>query len=559
MLTHLHIRNYALIDELDIPFHPGFSVITGETGAGKSIILGAIGLLLGQRATHTQATEKRCTVEAHFNISNYDLQPFFKDNDIDYDGEDTILRREISPSGKSRMFINDTPVNLSLMRELGSQLIDIHSQHQNLLLNKEDFQLNVVDILAADQPLLVDYRKAYNEYRDAAKQLVELEEEIERNRENEDFLRFQYKEFDEASLRDGAQEELEQLAETMSHAEEIKECLYEVGNILNGEQVDVVSHLRQAAQQLQRITSVLPSLDDLAQRLESAYIEMKDIGQDIDSQLERIDFNPQQLEAVNEQLDTIYTLQHKFHVSTVAELISIRDGLKEQLAHIDYSDDTLREKREHVASLLANATKEAKALTDIRKNAAKHVERELKERLIPLGIQNVRFEIQFMPKELSQDGADKVAFLFSANKSGDLQPISQIASGGEIARVMLSLKAMISGAVKLPTIIFDEIDTGVSGRIAEQMAHIMYEMGENKRQVISITHLPQIAALGTTHYKVMKEDTDTDTISRMTLLSPEERTMEIAQMLSGNDITQAALEHAKALLNTNKTTNYQKS
>lgn len=559
MLTHLHIRNYALIDELDIPFHPGFSVITGETGAGKSIILGAIGLLLGQRATHTQATEKRCTVEAHFNISNYDLQPFFKDNDIDYDGEDTILRREISPSGKSRMFINDTPVNLSLMRELGSQLIDIHSQHQNLLLNKEDFQLNVVDILAADQPLLVDYRKAYNEYRDAAKQLVELEEEIERNRENEDFLRFQYKELDEASLRDGAQEELEQLAETMSHAEEIKECLYEVGNILNGEQVDVVSHLRQAAQQLQRITSVLPSVDDLAQRLESAYIEMKDIGQDIDSQLERIDFNPQQLEAVNEQLDTIYTLQHKFHVSTVAELISIRDGLKEQLAHIDYSDDTLREKREHVASLLANATKEAKALTDIRKNAAKHVERELKERLIPLGIQNVRFEIQFMPKELSQDGADKVAFLFSANKSGALQHISQIASGGEIARVMLSLKAMISGAVKLPTIIFDEIDTGVSGRIAEQMAHIMYEMGENKRQVISITHLPQIAALGTTHYKVMKEDTDTDTISRMTLLSPEERTMEIAQMLSGNDITQAALEHAKALLNTNKTTNYQKS
>lgn len=559
MLTHLHIRNYALIDELDIPFHPGFSVITGETGAGKSIILGAIGLLLGQRATHTQATEKRCTVEAHFNISNYDLQSFFKDNDIEFDGDDTILRREISPSGKSRMFINDTPVNLSLMRELGSQLIDIHSQHQNLLLNKEDFQLNVVDILASDQSLLVDYRKAYDEYRIAAKQLVELEEEIERNRENEDFLRFQYKELDEASLRDGAQEELEQLSETMSHAEEIKECLYEVGNILNGEQVDVVSHLRQAAQQLQRITSVLPSVDDLAQRLESAYIEMKDIGQDIDSQLERIDFNPKQLEAVNEQLDTIYTLQHKFHVSTVAELISIRDGLKEQLAHIDNSDDTLREKREHVASLFANATKQAKALTDVRKNAAKHVERELKERLIPLGIQNVRFEIQFTPKELSQDGADKVAFLFSANKSGDLQPISQIASGGEIARVMLSLKAMISGAVKLPTIIFDEIDTGVSGRIAEQMAHIMYEMGENKRQVISITHLPQIAALGTTHYKVMKEDTDTDTISRMTLLSPEERTMEIAQMLSGNDITPAALEHAKALLNTNKTTNYQKS
>lgn len=552
MLTHLHIKNYALIDELDIPFHPGFSVITGETGAGKSIILGAIGLLLGQRATHSQATEKRCTVEAHFNIGNYDLQPFFTKNDIDYDGEDTILRREISPSGKSRMFINDTPVNLSLMRELGSQLIDIHSQHQNLLLNKEDFQLNVVDILAADQPLLADYRKAYDKYRQAARQLSELEAEIERNRENEDFLRFQYKELDEAALRDGAQEELEQLAETMSHAEEIKECLYEAGNILNGEQVDVVNHLRQAAQQLQRITSVLPSVSDLAQRLESAYIELKDIGQDIDTQLESVDFNPQQLEAVNEQLDTIYTLQHKFHVSTMAELISIRDGIKEQLTHIDNGDDTLREKREQVATLLAYASEKAKTLTGIRTKAAKHVERELKERLIPLGIQNVRFEILFTPKELSADGADKVAFLFSANKSGDMQPISQIASGGEIARVMLSLKAMISGAVKLPTIIFDEIDTGVSGRVAEQMAHIMHEMGENKRQVISITHLPQIAALGSTHYKVMKEDTDTDTISRMTLLSPEERTMEIAQMLSGNDITQAAMEHAQALLNINK-------
>ena len=450
------------------------------------------------------------------------------------------------------MFINDTPVNLSLMRELGAQLIDIHSQHQNLLLNKEDFQLNVVDILANNQPLLADYRKAYDEYRQAAKQLSELEVEIERNRENEDFLRFQYKELDEAALRDGAQEELEQLAETMSHAEEIKECLYEVGNILNGEQVDVINHLRQAAQQLQRITSVLPSVGDLAQRLESAYIEMKDIGQDIDTQLERIDFNPQQLEAVNEQLDTIYTLQHKFHVSTVAELISIRDDLKEQLTHIDDSDDTLREKREHVATLFAKATEKAKTLTGIRIKAAKKVEQELKERLIPLGIQNVRFEIQFTPKEIAQDGADKVSFLFSANKSGDMQPISQIASGGEIARVMLSLKAMISGAVKLPTIIFDEIDTGVSGRIAEQMAHIMYEMGENKRQVISITHLPQIAALGTTHYKVTKEDTDTDTISRMSLLSAEERTMEIAQMLSGNDITQAAIEHAKALLNINK-------
>ena len=557
MLTHLHIRNYALIDELDIPFHPGFSVITGETGAGKSIILGAIGLLLGQRATHTQSTGKKCTVEAHFNISHYGLQPFFTDNDIDYDDEDTILRREISASGKSRMFINDTPVNLSLMRELGEQLIDIHSQHQNLLLNKEDFQLSVVDTLAADQPLQAEYREAYQAYREAARQLKELEAEIERNRDNEEFLRFQHKELEEASLRDGAQEELEQLSATMSHAEEIKETLFEVGNILNGDQVDIINHLRQATQQLQHIAMVMPAVDEWTQRLESAYIELKDIAQDIDAQMERIDFNPQQLEEVTTQLDKIYSLQQRFHVNTVSELITIRDDLKEQLSHIDNSDETLREKRELVSNLLAIATKKAQALTDTRTKAAKHVEQDLKQRLIPLGIQNVRFEIQFTHKELSQDGADKVAFLFSANKSGALQPISQIASGGEIARVMLSLKAMISGAVKLPTIIFDEIDTGVSGRVAEQMAHIMYEMGQNKRQVISITHLPQIAALGTTHYKVMKEDTDTDTISRMTLLSPEQRTMEIAQMLSGSDITQAALEHAKALLNTNKSLNNQ--
>ena len=557
MLTHLHIRNYALIDELDIPFHPGFSVITGETGAGKSIILGAIGLLLGQRATHTQSTGKKCTVEAHFNISHYGLQPFFTDNDIDYDDEDTILRREISASGKSRMFINDTPVNLSLMRELGEQLIDIHSQHQNLLLNKEDFQLSVVDTLAADQPLQAEYREAYQAYREAARQLKELEAEIERNRDNEEFLRFQHKELEEASLRDGAQEELEQLSATMSHAEEIKETLFEVGNILNGDQVDIINHLRQATQQLQHIAMVMPAVDEWTQRLESAYIELKDIAQDIDAQMERIDFNPQQLEEVTTQLDKIYSLQQRFHVNTVSELITIRDDLKEQLSHIDNSDEALREKRELVSNLLAIATKKAQALTDTRTKAAKHVEQDLKQRLIPLGIQNVRFEIQFTHKELSQDGADKVAFLFSANKSGALQPISQIASGGEIARVMLSLKAMISGAVKLPTIFFDEIDTGVSGRVAEQMAHIMYEMGQNKRQVISITHLPQIAALGTTHYKVMKEDTDTDTISRMTLLSPEQRTMEIAQMLSGSDITQAALEHAKALLNTNKSLNNQ--
>ena len=554
MLRQLHIRNYALIEELDIPFHPGFSVITGETGAGKSIILGAIGLLLGQRANHSPSlsTGKKCTVEAHFDISNYDLHSFFEDNDIDYDPEDTILRREISSTGKSRMFINDTPVTLSVIRELGEQLIDIHSQHQNLLLNKEDFQLNVIDILASNQAALSDYKQTFVAYSQANKHLDELMEEIERNKENEDFLRFQFNELEEAKLTDGEQEELEQMSETMSHAEEIKGALYDISNTLNGEKNGIVNQLKTSAQQLRHIERVFPVAEELASRLESAHIELKDVAQEIESKLEDIDFNPQQLDMLNERLDKIYSLQQRFHVSTIAELLQIHQDIKEQLSHLNNSEEELDDLRQQVKDLMAQCTKQAQLLTDIRTQAAKKVETELKQRLIPLGIQNVRFQIQFSPKPLSSDGADKVAFLFSANKSGEMQPISQIASGGEIARVMLSLKAMISGAVKLPTIIFDEIDTGVSGRVAEQMAQIMHEMGENKRQVISITHLPQIAAMGINHYKVLKEDTSTATVSKMSLLSYDERVAEIAQMLSGSDISQAAMDNAKALLKTNK-------
>lgn len=554
MLRQLHIRNYALIEELDIPFHPGFSVITGETGAGKSIILGAIGLLLGQRATHLPSLPegKKCTVEAHFDISNYEMNAFFTDNDIDYDPEDTILRREISSTGKSRMFINDTPVTLSLIRELGEQLIDIHSQHQNLLLNKEDFQLNVIDIMAADGVQLNDYKSTFTAYSQANRQLNELIEEIERNKENEEYLRFQFNELEEAKLVEGEQEELEQMSETMTHSEEIKSTLYDITNSLNGEQNGIVNLLKSSAQQLRHIEKVFPAAEELATRLESTHIEMKDIAQEMEAKLEDIDFNPQQLEALNERLDRIYSLQQRFHVNSVSELLEIHHTIQEQLSHINNSEDELEEKRQQVKDLLAQSTKKAKALTDIRMKAAKLVENELKKRLIPLGIQNVRFQIQISPKPLAQDGANKVSFLFSANKSGDLQPISQIASGGEIARVMLSLKAMISGAVKLPTIIFDEIDTGVSGRVAEQMAQIMHEMGENKRQVISITHLPQIAAMGMNHYKVLKEDTSTATVSKMSLLTYDERVAEIAQMLSGSDISQAALDNARALLKTNK-------
>lgn len=550
MLKQLYIKNFTLIDELNISLYPGFSVITGETGAGKSIILGAIGLLLGNRADSKaiKAGRDRCVIEAHFDLSRYGMQKFFDDNDIDYDADDTIIRRELTAAGKSRAFINDTPVPLTRMRELGEQLVDIHSQHQNLLLQKEDFQLNVVDIIAQDADQLKVYQKEYDAYRKAKELLEELKAEIAKNRENEEFMRFQHKELDDANLQEGELEQLEQEAETLSHSEDIKTALFEADNALSGDDDSILDKLKNATHQLENICDVYPSMADVADRMQSSYIELKDIAQEISSSVDHVEFDPNRLDAINTRLDKLYTLQQKFHVETVTELIATRDSIAEQLAHIDNGDEDIEEKEKEVAALLAKAEKQATLLTSIRQKSAKAIEKEMKGRLIPLGIPNVRFEIAFADKPLSGNGADKVSFLFSANKSTQLQPVSQVASGGEIARVMLSLKAMISGAVKLPTIIFDEIDTGVSGKIAEKMADIMEEMGLQNRQVLSITHLPQIAAKGSHHYKVLKEETENGTISHMKELNNQERIEEIAQMLSGSDITQAALANAKELL-----------
>lgn len=550
MLKQLYIKNFTLIDELNISLYPGFSVITGETGAGKSIILGAIGLLLGNRADSKaiKAGRDRCVIEAHFDLSRYGMQKFFDDNDIDYDADDTIIRRELTAAGKSRAFINDTPVPLTRMRELGEQLVDIHSQHQNLLLQKEDFQLNVVDIIAQDTEQLKVYQKEYYAYRKAKELLEELKAEIAKNRENEEFMRFQHKELDEANLQEGELEQLEQEAETLSHSEDIKTALYEADSALSGENDSILDKLKNATHQLENICDVYPSMADVAGRMQSSYIELKDIAQEISSSVDHVEFDPNRLDAINTRLDKLYTLQQKFHVETVTELIATRDRIAEQLSHIDNGDEDIEEKEKEVAALLVKAEKQAALLTSIRQKSAKAIEKEMKGRLIPLGIPNVRFEIAFAEKPLSGNGADKVSFLFSANKSTQLQPVSQVASGGEIARVMLSLKAMISGAVKLPTIIFDEIDTGVSGKIAEKMADIMEEMGLQNRQVLSITHLPQIAAKGSHHYKVLKEETENGTISHMKELNNLERIEEIAQMLSGSDITQAALANAKELL-----------
>lgn len=554
MLKQLYIRNFTLIDTLDIHFNPGFSVITGETGAGKSIILGAINLLLGQRADvkSIKSNSSKCVIEAHFDISRYNMQDFFTENNIDFDDTDCILRRELNSSGKTRAFINDTPVALNLMRTLGQQLIDIHSQHQNLLLNEEDFQLNVVDIIAKDRELLIKYKEHFNAYKDAKKAVDRLCKEIEENKKNEDYIRFQLKELTEAELKDGMQEELERESEKLSHVEEIKTALYSAGTSLNSYESDnnVLDKVKEASRSIIGITSIYPEISSISDRLESCFIELKDISDEINSEADNIEFDPSRLEQINSQLDKIYSLEQKYHVSNIADLINIQNNLEKQISNIDNSDEELDKLKSEEARLLKECEAIASELTEIRTKASKVIEQEMRNRLIPLGIPNVRFSIKIENKNISEDGHDRISFLFSANTSTPVQPVAQVASGGEIARVMLSLKAMISGAVKLPTIIFDEIDTGVSGKIAEKMGDIMQEMGKANRQVISITHLPQIAAKGSTHYKVFKEETEHGTSSRMLILSKDERTKEIAQMLSGSEISDAAINNAKELLKT---------
>lgn len=555
MITNLKIQNFTLIDSLDIDFQRGFSVITGETGAGKSIILGALSMLLGHRADAKaiKAGSQRCVVEAHFCLSGYDLEDFFNENDLDYDADDCILRRELTAAGKSRAFINDTPVAVTTMRQLGERLVDIHSQHQNLLLRDADFQLSVVDILAKNQKELSSYKSAYHAYRQASKHLEEMREQMSSNRDQEDYMRFQLQELEEAGLSDiNEQEELEQMAESMNHSEDIKAALYSVDNILSAEETGVIGQLKQACNSLSSISSVFPQISDASERIESSYIELKDIYSDVSSLLDNVDFDPREQERINDRLNVIYSLEHKHHCEDIAALISLRDDLQQKLSLIDNSDEAIREQEETVMKAKANAEKHAATLTKSRTKAAKVVEKEMQKRLVPLGIPMVQFRTDIATTELTPSGQDAVTFLFSANSSMPVQPVSQVASGGEIARVMLSLKAMISNAVSLPTIIFDEIDTGVSGKIAEAMANIMKEMGNNGRQVISITHLPQIAALGSSHYRVQKSETASGTRTQMTQLSESERIDEIAQMLSGSSISDAARLQAKELLGNSK-------
>lgn len=550
MLRSLFIQNYALIEKLDINFGTGFSVITGETGAGKSIILGAIGLLLGQRADvkSIRRGAPKCVIEARFDIAAYNMQSFFADNELEYEPE-CILRRELYASGKSRAFINDTPASLAQVKELGEQLIDVHSQHQNLLLNQEGFQLNVLDILAHNDKELDEYRSLYTEWKRLERSLAELIVRSDQNKADEDFVRFQLEQLEEANLNDEEQETLEQEAETLTHAEEIKAGLYKVEQLFAGEEVGILSAMKDGLAALLAIEKVYLPAGELAKRMESSYIELKDIVQEVSLQNETIEFNPVRLDEVNDRLNLIYSLQQKHRVQTVKELLVLMEEYRAKLDDITSFDEQIVELTSQRDAVYNKVKKQAAALTKKRTIAAREVEQQMATRLVPLGMPNIRFQVEMgMKKEPGTMGEDTVSFLFSANKNGTLQNISSVASGGEIARVMLSVKAMIAGAVKLPTIVFDEIDTGVSGEIADRMADIMQEMGQRDRQVISITHLPQIAARGIAHYKVYKQDNDTETNSHIRYLTSEERIEEIAHMLSGATLTEAALNNAKALL-----------
>ena len=550
MLRSLLIQNYALIEKLDINLYQGFSVITGETGAGKSIILGAIGLLLGQRADVKTIRKgaAKCIIEARFDVSAYGMKSYFEQNELEYEDE-CILRRELYASGKSRAFINDSPASLAQMKELGEQLIDIHSQHQNLLLNKEGFQLNVLDLIAHDEALLASYQAVYDEWKEVQQELADLIARAEQNKTDEDYLRFQLNQLEEANLTSGEQEELEQEADTLSHAEEIKAGFYHISQTFCGDEGGLLSELKECLNRMRDLQHIYQPAGELADRLDSTYIELKDIADEAADQEEKVEFNPKRRDEVNERLNLIYTLQKKHRLSTVEELLTLADEYASKLSAITSSESDIAALRERSEKLKGCILEKAAMLTEARSLAARQVEGEMAARLMPLGIPNVRFQVCIGPrKEPGRYGMDTVSFLFSANKNGNLQNVSSVASGGEIARVMLSIKAMIAGAVKLPTIIFDEIDTGVSGEIADRMADIMQEMADNERQVISITHLPQIAARGSVHYKVYKQDNDTETNSHIRQLEPDERVEEIAHMLSGSILTEAALSNARALL-----------
>lgn len=552
MLKHLTITHYALIDHLEIDWPEGFTVITGETGAGKSIMLGALGLLLGGRADAKaiRAGEKKCVVEAVFSLEGLDVGDLFARHDMDDEAEggECIVRREILASGKSRAFVNDTPVPAAFLKELGSHLIDIHSQHQNLLIRNERFLIDTLDLTAGDAPLLTSYQSAYHALADARNRLKKLREAADEGAKTKDYLQYRLERLDGAQLKEGEQEELEDEQRVLSHAEEIKEALYTASGCLDGEETGVSNLLRRAEEALRSIADHFPDADGLAERLASCRIEADDVASEVSRRAEEIGYDPARLQYVEERLSTIYDLEQSFHLETVTALIAHAEELRQQLDAIETSDDDIARLEAEVERLSEVCRKEASKLTEARTGAARAMEGELTERLALLGMEHVNLQVSLTPRERPDEwGADQVVLLFSANQGVPPRDVSAIASGGEIARLMLALKAYIARRRQLPTIVFDEIDTGVSGNMAERMAKMMRQIADDC-QVICITHLPQIAALGANHYRVYKDDTAATTLSHIDRLSPDERVTELAHMLSGTQLTAAAIDNAKALL-----------
>ncbi len=550
MLTHLHISNFALIDELDLSFEAGFAVITGETGAGKSILLGAMALLSGVRGDVKTIKEgaNKCVVEAQFAVDDALLDAFLEENDIDLLGGECLLRREITAAGKSRAFVNDTPTTLALLRDVALRLIDIHSQHQNLLLKDDSFQLSVVDTIADDGALLAAYKDSYKAYRAAEERLARTQRDLLAQRANIDFLRYQYDELSRLNLQEGEEEQLSQQVNTMQHAEDIKGALYAADEHLSDEQTGVLTRLHRCLSALAAVATVFPQGEEVQQRIESAYIELKDVAADLSRMADTVDYDAAAMERLTARLDAIYTLERKHHVSGTTALLALAATLRATIEQNDNSEEVLAALEQQRQETARQCHALAEELTARRQQAAKQIEEALLPRLQRLGLPTVQFAVSLAAKPLSGDGKDSVVFLFSANVGVPLRPISAVASGGEVARVMLAVKALLGSAMRLPTVIFDEIDTGVSGRVAEQVAAMMVEMSGGNRQVVSITHLPQIAAFGTAHYKVYKCDDGGTTVTRVCRLTAAERVDEIAQLLSGSEVSAAARSNAEALL-----------
>lgn len=551
MLESLHISNYALIDNLDIDFHNGFNIITGETGAGKSIILGALSLILGGRADTKviRNNERKSVIEAIFSIKDYpSLKKICDENDIEWDDLQCILRREIAPNGRSRAFVNDSPVSLSQLSDIAIQLVDIHSQHQNLLLASPDYQLNIIDNLAGNNDRLKEYYHLYQEYVNAVRQLKETRRAIEKGVADEDFARFQLEQLEEMNLVAGEQEDLEREREILSNMTSIKETLYSALEALTNGKSNVLSLLNNAVDDCEDLENVLEDENNLTERLETARIEIQDIAETLSQYDSNLNADPQELERIEDRLNKIYSLEHKHRVSTVDELIAIRDNLQKRLDAIDNSDYAIEQLEKQAKQAYKMALSAAKEISKHRQDEANSFAKLLKERALPLGMKNLQCEIKTTPIEISSTGIDKIEFLFAFNKNQQLMPVGNTASGGEISRLMLSIKTIIANKMQLPSIIFDEVDTGVSGDIANSMGEMMQSIAQNI-QVLAITHLPQVASKGNHHYKVFKEDDETSTLTRIKELSIEERVDELALMLSGSTINEAARANARSLLN----------